>query len=327
MSVHNCEKYLPAAIESILSQSFRDFEFVIIDSGSTDGSAEIMRRYDDPRIVFCREKRSPMAATLNKGVSIARGEYIGRMDADDISLPLRLEKEVSFLDAHPDVGIVGSWAANITEDGEDLCVIEMPADDTAARTLLQSDSPFFHGAVMFRKSIFSRCGGYPTDITIEDWVLWHRFAAHSRLANIPEVLYKYRMRPSGAAARTRREIRKLNRIMQDYLHGIQLSEEDLQFARFLQTAGVTRRQVASYWLGCGILCLAKNHDRVRARRFISKSIAAYPLSSRGVAYFVCTFLPSRAMAFLWATKRSLANMPTASFKKISTRMQKWLGQI
>ncbi len=109
MSVYNGEKYLREAIDSILNQTFKDFEFLIIDDGSTDSSADIIRSYTDFRIrLIQNEKNIGLTRSLNKGLKLAKGEYIARMDVDDISLPIRFEKQVSFLDKYEDVKLVGS---------------------------------------------------------------------------------------------------------------------------------------------------------------------------------------------------------------------------
>ena len=108
MPAYNAEKYIGEAIESILNQTFTDFEFIIIDDGSSDHTADIIKGFHDERIRFIQnEKNSGVANTLNKGLELSQGEYIARMDADDISLPARFEKQVAFMEANPDVAVVG----------------------------------------------------------------------------------------------------------------------------------------------------------------------------------------------------------------------------
>ena len=110
MTVHNGEKHLSEAIDGILNQTFKDFEFLVIDDGSTDGSADIIQSYKDVRIRFISNgKNLSVPVSLNMGLNLARGEYIARMDCDDISLPQRLEKQVQFMDANPEVGVCGTW--------------------------------------------------------------------------------------------------------------------------------------------------------------------------------------------------------------------------
>ncbi|HKQ33129.1 MAG TPA: glycosyltransferase family A protein, partial [Thermodesulfobacteriota bacterium] len=114
MTVYNGEKFLNEAIDGILNQTFRDFEFLIINDGSTDGSREIIKSYKDPRInLVDNESNIGLTASLNRGLSLAGGEYIARQDADDISLPERLEKQISILERNPDIALLGSWYLEI----------------------------------------------------------------------------------------------------------------------------------------------------------------------------------------------------------------------
>ena len=119
MPAYNAEAYIGAAMESILSQSFGDFEFLILNDCSTDGTEAIIQSYDDPRIVYIKnEKNMGVAATLNKGLAAAQGEYIARMDADDFSLPQRFEKQVAYLDAHPEVVVLGTQVQFFSDRGD-----------------------------------------------------------------------------------------------------------------------------------------------------------------------------------------------------------------
>jgi glycosyltransferase involved in cell wall biosynthesis len=119
MSVYNGEKYLCEAIDSILNQTFENFEFLIVNDGSTDRTLEILQSYRDPRIkVINNERNIGLTASLNKGLKIAKGEYVARMDADDVSFPHRLEQQKAFLDRNPRVAMVGSWAEVIDESGK-----------------------------------------------------------------------------------------------------------------------------------------------------------------------------------------------------------------
>ncbi|MCP8319033.1 MAG: glycosyltransferase, partial [Candidatus Methylarchaceae archaeon HK01B] len=121
MSVYNGEKYLREAIDSILNQTFKDFEFLIINDGSTDRTVEILRSYHDSRIkIITNEKNMGLTKSLNKGLKIARSEYVARMDADDISYPRRLEVQYEYMKKNPDVGIVGSWNDVIDDKGNTI---------------------------------------------------------------------------------------------------------------------------------------------------------------------------------------------------------------
>lgn len=155
MPVYNGEEYLREAIESILFQSFGNFEFLIIDDGSTDDSINIIASYTDPRIrVITNGENIGIARALNKGIELARGKYIARMDSDDISLPKRFEKQVDFLDKNPEIGIVGSWIK--TFGGRKTIILAHPCNPEMVRIFFLFDSPLAHPTVMMRREFLKK---------------------------------------------------------------------------------------------------------------------------------------------------------------------------
>lgn len=192
MPVFNGEKYLREAIDSILKQSFTEFEFIIINDGSTDRSAEILQTYADPRLrVIHNESNIGVTLTLNKGLDLARGEYVARMDCDDVSVPDRLEKQVSFMDAHPEVAVCGTYALVIDETGRVLRTNQVPTGRH-----LEVDywrlNPIIHPSAMIR---VGHLGDLRYDGRIryaQDFDLWLRIKAKHDLHNIPEYLLLYR---------------------------------------------------------------------------------------------------------------------------------------
>jgi len=195
MPVYNGERYLREAIDSILSQTFRDFEFLIINDASTDGSVQIINSYTDPRIrLVHNETNLGRCATPNKGLDLAKGEYLARMDCDDLCLPARLEKQVKFLNAHPDVGVCGTWIKLFM--GTDL-IIKYPLNHEEIKCHLLLGSQLAGASAMYRKKVFLANHLY-YDLNYrlaEDYELWTRCVYATRLANIPEILYKYRWHP------------------------------------------------------------------------------------------------------------------------------------
>jgi len=193
MSVYNGERYLAEAIESILGQTFTDFEFIIINDGSTDGTAGILRSYDDPRLRIVEQTNIGLTRSLNRGISLARGEYIARMDDDDVALPERLTQHVAFLDTHPRVGVVGSACRVIDELNGREWVYRVPLSDEQLRRHLIRGNPFVHTSVTMRKSVLQAVGGYNEDYPyLQDYELWVRLAGRTRLANLPDVLVVHR---------------------------------------------------------------------------------------------------------------------------------------
>ena len=182
MPAYNAEAYIGAAMESILSQSFGDFEFLILNDCSTDGTEAIIKSYDDPRIVYLKnEKNLGVAATLNKGLAAAQGEYIARMDADDFSLPQRFEKQVAYLDAHPEVAVLGTQVQFFSDrgDGEPFCYLGSPAQ---LKIDLLFASAIAHPSVMLRRQVILDMGGYDRQFEgLEDYELWCRISEQAML--------------------------------------------------------------------------------------------------------------------------------------------------
>jgi glycosyltransferase involved in cell wall biosynthesis len=191
MPVYNGERYLREAVESILDQTFTDFEFLIINDGSTDRTVKIIESYSDPRIrLVHNEKNMKLIATLNKGLKLARGEYIARVDCDDISLPERLAKQVAFMDANPEVGVLGTAFQTIDSYGKSLnSPILYPSQYSFLRWSLCFYSPIVHPTVMMRKELVLGADGYsPEAIHVEDYDLWRRLSGVTQLSNLQDVL-------------------------------------------------------------------------------------------------------------------------------------------
>jgi glycosyltransferase involved in cell wall biosynthesis len=194
LPVYNSEKYLGESVAAILDQTFMDFEFIIINDGSKDRSEEKILEFKDPRIRYIKQENAGLAATLNNGIAVTKGKYIARQDHDDISLPERLEKQVRFMESHPKVGLLGSWAEIINEEGKSTGHFHKhPSENHVLKFLLLFNNPFVHSSVMIRKEVLERSGVYDTRKDVfEDHNLWSRMASHTELANLPEVLLKYR---------------------------------------------------------------------------------------------------------------------------------------
>ncbi|MCX6985035.1 MAG: glycosyltransferase [Lentisphaerae bacterium] len=197
MAVYNGERFLRDAVESILTQTFPDFEFVIVNDGSTDNSRNILLSYQDPRIKIIENDRNiGLVKSLNRGLAVARGDYVARQDADDISLSTRLEKQIAFLETHTDVAILGTQAENIDSKGNlySRSDSHRACGELAIRWQLLFENPFVHTSVMFRKDLVSRHGGYDESFTrSEDIELWSRLAYEYGVFNLNEVLVRYRV--------------------------------------------------------------------------------------------------------------------------------------
>lgn len=197
MPVFNAERYLMQAVESVLAQSFRQFEFIIVDDGSTDASPALLRGFEarDPRIRVISRANTGIVGALNDGLAAARGEFIARMDADDVSLPMRLERQVAFLDAHPECVAVGTDVLFIDPEGAPL-LQRKPAlqhREIVAELLNANGGALIHPSVVLRASAVVACGGYREQhVHIEDLDLYLRLMSRGELANLPEALLLYR---------------------------------------------------------------------------------------------------------------------------------------
>ena len=199
LSVRNGGDDLPKAIESILTQSFANFELIAINNGSTDGTADFLDQIADHRVRVYHQADAGLPCALNRGISLARGRYIARQDHDDWALPTRLEQQVRFLDAHPEHALVGTRAEIWIGDHPTGRYHDHPTDDAALRFELLFNNLFVHSSVMIRKTALDQVGAYSADPERqppEDYELWSRIARQFRVANLPERLTIYREVPS-----------------------------------------------------------------------------------------------------------------------------------
>ncbi|WP_207168638.1 glycosyltransferase [Thiocystis violacea] len=196
MSVHNGERFLREAVNSILNQTFTDFEFLIFDDCSTDSTLKILQSYDDPRIqIIINEENIGLTESLNKGLALARSDLIARMDADDISLPNRFEKQVNFLQDKPQIAAVGTWKELIDESGYCFFQEKLPTDPEKIHYALLIGNCFAHPSMMFRHDAVIKVGGYQNRAGkyAQDYDLWLRLSHYYSLANLPEFLVQYRV--------------------------------------------------------------------------------------------------------------------------------------
>lgn len=196
MPVYNGDDYVGLAIQSILDQTFKDFEFIIVDDCSTDKSWKIIKKYAaaDKRIIIIRNKKNLRATkTLNRGLWQAFGKYVARMDADDWSYPDRLQKQFNFMENHPKVGVSGGSIEICDRSLKVLNVRRYPLNDTLARKIIFRYSPFAHPATIWRRSLLNEVGGYNENIPLtQDYELYFRIGKICKFGNLSDVLLKLR---------------------------------------------------------------------------------------------------------------------------------------
>ena len=200
MPAYNSEKYIAETIESVLNQTYKNFEFIIINDASTDKTLDIIKKYakKDKRIKVIENKKNlGITKTRNKGLELAKGKYVATHDSDDISLPTRFEEQVEYLESHPEVGAVGAYIRIFDEVNKKISIRKYPKNDKELRKLIYFCCPIAQPVSMIRKSILDKIGGYrKIEAPSEDLYLWFKIGEKSKFANIQKVLLNYRYYPN-----------------------------------------------------------------------------------------------------------------------------------
>ena len=233
LAVWNGEAYLPESIRSIQAQTFHDWELIVVDDGSTDRTGQILDHFQrkDTRIRVYHQSKQGLVASLNQGILAARGEYIARMDADDISMPDRFATQLNYLDRDHNIGVCGSWIETFGVESSE--VVEYPVDDGTIRCQLLFSSSLAHPATMFRRNLIIHHQLFYDERAVhaEDYDLWVRASQYTRFANIPTSLLRYRIHPQQVGRRhelTTQESSQAIRLSQLLRLGINPTPEEAQ---------------------------------------------------------------------------------------------------
>jgi glycosyltransferase involved in cell wall biosynthesis len=291
MPVYNAERYVAEAVDSILGQTFRDFEFLIIDDGSTDSSGAILRRYAerDPRIRVVSRHNTGLLVALNELLGLARGELLARMDADDVALPDRLEREVNYLRDHPEVVCVGGRVMLIDPDGHPLGPGHLETDhEELVEMGLSGLCPLNHPSVLMRREVVLAVGGYrPEYSTAEDLDLFLRLAEVGRLANLPVIVTRYRLHPNSVSERQQRlQIAKSRAVAAEASARLGLPDRFVERQPWRPSDRASRLNFAT-WFGWAAY---KRRDRRGAVRYGLKAVAAVPWKQDGWRLLACALL-------------------------------------
>lgn len=264
MPVYNGTRYLREAIDGILDQTFEDFEFLIIDDASTDQSAVLIRSYEDTRIRLIQNKTNQgQVCSQNKGLRLARGKYIARLDQDDGCLPTRLDRQVAVLDAEPNVAVVGTWMSELDEVGRVAGVWQGYIDDRADYlfAILRDVLALYHPSVMFRRDAVMQVNGYDEKLPfVEDHDLWRRLALAKYDARIiSEPLTCYRVHAGQQTATEAKAQSKNQRLSQERFIQLFTEEHFTQPLRLLMKCGPLTGD--DFWDTCVSLGVAKEYCR------------------------------------------------------------------
>lgn len=200
LPVYNAEPFLSRTLDSLLNQTYKNFEIIAINDGSTDDSLAILHKYakQDSRIVIVDQENIGLVKTLNKAASIASGFYLARMDSDDLCLPRRFELQVEAFEKNKKAVLVGGCFDVMNEDDEILYRESVPTRNEELRRALAVRNPIAHGSAMFTKSAFEKSGGYNDDCgPTEDYELWSRFAFFGDIIGVPATIFRWRINPTG----------------------------------------------------------------------------------------------------------------------------------
>jgi len=291
MSLYNSERYLREAIDSVLSQTLTDFEFIIVDDGSKDGSADIIRTYHDSRIRLISQENAGLPTALNKGIRATKSDLIARMDPDDLCSPERLARQYDYLLHHQETMIVGTTATCINEKGNKLADIRM-LPFYAVGELALPESPCIHPSVMFRRLAFERAGGYPEEMRYggEDAVLFNKMLSFGAISNIPEPLMLYRLSYSSMSHKSRKFNRLLRQRVVKEVHGEQVLETEKEALAKEYKRSASRS--FGYHLYIGKLFFASSDQAAKARTYFFKALRANPLSVYTWTCLVSSYMPS-----------------------------------
>jgi len=291
LPVYNAEKYIAETVESILKQTFSDFEFIIIDDGSTDRSLEILQGYaaNDQRVLLISRENKGVVETVCEGFLLSRGQYIARIDADDIALPGRLEIEYEFLQSHPDVVCVGSDFELIDYKGRQIGLVELPkGSDRIEQLLLAGECPIANPSTMVVKSAVDSVGGFNLGVfPAEDYALWVALLEIGEIENLSTVLLKYRIHKESVTQTSNLAmIQKTKEVCEAacQARGIACSFDE---NTWLETKQTRFNKVLGYgWYGF------KAGKRLMAIEYSLKAISKSPFSEGGWRLLVCSLIKS-----------------------------------
>ncbi len=296
MPVYNGAKYITEAIDSVLAQTFKDYEFLIVNDGSTDTTAEIISSFNDGRIRLIHHRTNlGIAAALNTGLFHARGKYIARFDADDICLPERLAIQFNFLDAHQDYIVIGSDAEYIDESGAHLFSYTcMGHSDERIRKRMPLLCPFIHSSVMFKKYPVVLIGGYSLYAhNFEDYFLWTQLKDFGKFNNISQALIRVRFNPSSVTIDEKVRGRIFRKIKREIIRrGTITKEEGEILSGIIKSQDTKKIKESSYHSLCGKKYLINNHDPRKARASLLKAIRILPLRIENYVLYFLSYFPA-----------------------------------
>ena len=301
MPAYNAERYIGDAIQSVLKQTFADFELLIVNDGSTDDTVEVIGAFNDPRIVVIYQDNKGIANALNYGLKYARAPFIARFDADDICYPERLQLQYDFMLANPEYSVIGSAADYIDMEGHFLFTHKPPAfNNEEIQQLKYSVCPFIHSCVFYKKDMVISKGGYNEHAyTFEDHFLWVNILKDQKACNLAQSLIKVRLNPESVTIDEKWRPRKFRHIKYTTLknRAISISEGNL-LAKIGEKQYSAKIKQGSYYALCGKKLLLNNFQPQKARLYAARAISISPLRLDNYLLYTVSYFPEGIITWL-----------------------------
>jgi glycosyltransferase involved in cell wall biosynthesis len=306
MPVYNGEKYLSEAIESILNQTYKSFEFLIINDGSTDKSEEIILSYNDSRIKLVTQENRGISNALNTGLKYASGKYIVRMDADDISHPERIEKQYTFMKNNPEYILLGSDVNYMTENLDFIFHYSAPEyEHNKIEKMVRRYCPFIHSSVIYQKDIVLEIGGYSESAyAFEDHFLWSKIINKGKTGNLRDTLVDVRLNVSSVSIDFKDYDKKYLETKEKVLRlgKITVSDADILQNSFKKID--KKLKELSYHRLLAKKYLWNNYNKIKALENIKIANKIKPFSFRTCVLFITSFFPEKMIHFIYQIKKS-----------------------
>lgn len=301
MPCYNAAAYLSEAIQSVLSQTFREFELLIVDDGSTDNSVEIIRSFKDERICLIQQSRQGIAVALNLGIKQAKAPWIARFDADDICSPDRLQKQYQFLIANPGYIVVGSTADYVDKDGNYVFThFPVAASNREIKGLSPAICPFIHASVMFRKESIEEIGYDLNAHSFEDHLLWLQLRSKGKMHNMPDRLLFVRINPRSLTIDEKKRTREFRRIKTKTLNDRYISVEDGQkLLDIIKSQNTGSIKQGAYHSLLAKKFLWNNYDPPMARSNMKIAIRLNRFDIRDYLLFILSYFPKSVVRVIY----------------------------
>jgi len=301
MPAYNAGKYIREAITSVLEQTYRNFELLIVNDGSTDDTISVVLSFKDPRIVLVDQDHHGIAQALNTGLRLADTYYVARFDADDICMPDRLEKQFNFLEDHPDYILVGSDAEYILEHGDFLFSFKCIAhSNEEVQRNMYVYCPFIHSSVMYKRDEVISAGGYNEHAHhFEDYLLWTGLAKMGKMQNLREPLIKVRFNPASLTIDEKwrgERFRQLKRAATT--RGSITKEEGDELLAIIKKQDIRKIKEGAYHALCGKKFLADNYRPSKARTHVRKAISIRPFRLDNYLLYAVSYMPETFISWL-----------------------------